>query len=534
MRFTLHPDCSIGSLRKRETMPSAAPPSLSSPSRWTDPRVATAVGLLLRIALAWLMPLWLDDTEVPYTDIDYHVFADAAAHVRRGDTPYRRSTYRYSPFLAALLARLQQLVERWQRQPPDGKDEGESQAGRYLFCVADAVCGWMILEYRRRDRRASVADGSAKKSGSDLATTRSNTLLETIRRSRLSDPELQDALWWLYNPLAINICTRGSAESLVVLMPVLVTTWIVSSTGDSAPTSSSWSLWGKVIVAGAFNGIAVHAKLYPVIYSLSYASYLAVRGQQQELPPKTPPGNRNSIGSRLSYLWSCIRRLLTPIPIAFAASFVASFSVLTYLSVLWYGPLALEEGLLYHFSRVDHRHNYSMHFYWIYLARGAVSIATASGDQHPIAGSMALVGRILLLPQLVILVYTSLDLAPRNLTLALFIQTFVFVALNKVITAQYFTWYLCLLPLCSEYFALTKRVRYALAALLGSVLFWLGSAYCLEMRGLAVYRVVWAASVAFFAANVNLLGALIASTPISPRSRQGRQARLTGRKTRCE
>jgi phosphatidylinositol glycan class M len=124
---------------------------------------------------------------------------------------------------------------------------------------------------------------------------------------------------------------------------------------------------------------------------------------------------------------------------------------------------------------------------------------------------MALVGRLLLLPQLTLLFYTSLGIAPHNLSLALFVQTFLFVAHNKVITAQYFTWYLCLLPLCSESLALTRRVATALGTLLLAVLFWLGSAYCLEMQGMAVHRMVWLASVLFFGANVNLLGALLDS-----------------------
>lgn len=332
--------------------------------------------------------------------------------------------------------------------------------GRYLFCFADAICGWFILTLRRQRRSQTTMNSS-----------QANTF--------------EDAIWWLYNPLAINICTRGSAESFIVLLPVLLTVWIALS----AKQYQGSPLWAAA-AAGVCHGIAIHAKLYPVIYTVSFATNFA-RFQHQSA------NNQKNISFRIVYLW--IRRLLTPAPLLFGLTSIAVFAALTYAGVQIYGDIALHEGLLYHFSRVDHRHNYSMHWLWIYLAR-----ARGSGD-------MALVGRILLLPQLVLLAHTSLGLAPHNLTLALFVQTFLFVSHNKVITAQYFTWYLCLLPLCSDQLRLTRRVKTAVGILALSIGLWLGSAYCLEMQGMSVFRLVWAASVVFFIANVNLLGALLDS-----------------------
>jgi phosphatidylinositol glycan class M len=417
---------------------------------------AVWVGLLIRLGLAWFLPWALDDEGllpgVAYTDIDYHVFTDAASFIQQGQSPYERDTYRYTPFLAALLA----LLPR--------------QGGRYLFCLADAACGWMIVYFRQKARRSS---------------------LKTSPSTPIISPRLQDALWWLYNPLAINICTRGSAESLMVLLPVLLTYATVSSW---AGTKS----WTSVILAGFWHGVAIHSKLYPVIYTLSFMTFFA---PAVERPSSSQVSFKSSRGLSFlpSYMWSWARRLLQPAPVLFLATSLMTFALLTYLAVFYYGQQALEEGILYHFSRVDHRHNYSMHWFWIYLAR-------ARGGAN-----MELVGRLLLLPQLTLLLYTSLGIAPHNLSLALFVQTFLFVAHNKVITAQYFTWYLCLLPLCSESLAFTRRVATALGTLLVAVGFWLGSAYCLEMQGMAVHRIVWLASVVFFGANVNLLGALLDS-----------------------
>lgn len=176
--------------------------------------------------------------------------------------------------------------------------------------------------------------------------------------------------------------------------------------------------------------------------------------------------------------------------------------MLTYAAVYLYGSEALNEGLLYHFQRVDHRHNYSMYFYWIYLSRGRAG-ATLSGS--------SLTWRhIPTIPQIFILGFASLGIAPYDLTLALFLQTFAFVAFNKVVTAQYFTWYLCLLPLCSDRIAWkSKHMMFSLAFLFAAIILWLLSAFTLEMLGWRSHRQVWIASLFFFVANLNLLNAIL-------------------------
>ena len=186
---------------------------------------------------------------------------------------------------------------------------------------------------------------------------------------------------------------------------------------------------------------------------------------------------------------------------------MGTVGALTHLAVRHYGREALDEGLLYHFGRVDHRHNYSMYWYWIYLARGRAAASASSSAAHAAPSlSSRYLGLVPLVPQALILGFSSLGVAPRDLTLALFVQTFAFVAFNKVVTAQYFTWYLCLLPLCStRVIWRTRRMYVSLGFLAFAIATWLLSAFTLEMLGWRSHARVWMASLLFFVANVNLL-----------------------------
>jgi GPI mannosyltransferase 1 subunit M len=503
-----------------------------------DPNYAPWVGLSLRLVLAHVLPYLLDDGRllpgVSYTDVDYLVFTDAAKHIQSGRSPYDRHTYRYTPFLASMLAWLRFLSL-------------SPQAGRHIFCVADALCGWIILLLRRSQRRQRQRQHHKPQREVEM---RQQTRPKEKEVDDNDDDDgglwvqLSDSAWWLYNPLAINICTRGSSEALMVLLPVLMTYWIATrherhptttttttmrTTTTTTPTTTTTTATtsaqkrmgdgsgccgndetGVVVPAstttaaaaatvwqafwtGICHGVAIHSKLYPVIYTLSYMAYFATPPRTEEVETVTATAAASAATAakstkrtttnnsfpwtdpsklfRLAKLWFHRLFLAPPfLPVVFLTSALATFVGLTWLAVSMYGNVALQEGLLYHFSRVDHRHNYSMYWYWIYLAKArmatkdhaaataanaallapttttpssswSLTTATAavSTSSFLSSPSLATMGRLLLLPQAFLLAYSSLGLAanPNNqLGLALFVQTYLFVTHNKVITAQ--------------------------------------------------------------------------------------------------
>ncbi|VBB31192.1 unnamed protein product [Acanthocheilonema viteae] len=148
---------------------------------------------------------------VRFTDIDYKVYSDAAKYIFRGQSPYKRATYRYTPLLAWLLM----PVVKW----PD--------FGKILFCAVDVAIGFLYFElsaYSRATRK-------------DENESRMKKIV---------------VLFWLANPLTSIISSRGNADVLVCAA-VLWTLYLLMR--------NQWC--AAALIYGL---LAVHLKLYPIIY----------------------------------------------------------------------------------------------------------------------------------------------------------------------------------------------------------------------------------------------------------------------------
>lgn len=59
-----------------------------------------AIGISIRIFLLVLGIMMDKHFHITYTDIDYKVFTDGAKYVTKGESPFNRHTYRYTPLMA--------------------------------------------------------------------------------------------------------------------------------------------------------------------------------------------------------------------------------------------------------------------------------------------------------------------------------------------------------------------------------------------------------------------------------------------------
>jgi len=197
--------------------------------------------------------------------------------------------------------------------------------------------------------------------------------------------------------------TRGSNDNTIALL-VFLSVWLVLK---------RWYLIG-----GFFFGLSIHFKIYPIIYS--FVLYFFIDTDTAMIAAGRP--YYAIVSKKGFFTWN---RLV------FTISTVLTLVGFTALFYHIYGYEFLYESVLYHFVRKDHRHNNSVYFYLIY-------------QMYDEAGSTML-AVLTFLPQWAVVIGIGIAFY-YDLFLAMLLQTWFFVIFNKVCTAQYYLWYLTLLP----------------------------------------------------------------------------------------
>lgn len=113
---------------------------------------------------------------------------------------------------------------------------------------------------------------------------------------------------------------------------------------------------GHLVLAALLFGLAVHWRLYPIVFALPLLRHFVLQ-RQRRLPSKAPLPPRSLLASLLS--WEGL-----------AFGLLSGGTFLALLAGLYrlYGWQFLQETYLYHASRTDPRHNFSPYFLPAYLA----------------------------------------------------------------------------------------------------------------------------------------------------------------------
>lgn len=400
--------------------------------------------------------------EVPFTDIDYRVVSDASRHILNDQSPYKRHTYRYTPILAYLLT---------------GNIFIHESFGKILFSTFDIILGIVIRQIILDEHLHTFEENATfllkrnKQLSKSAAHVRLHLTPKHIKRATLA------ALCWLYNPMAIVISTRGNGDSITSLFILLTIFALQRSIRQPERYNLSF-----VMLSGMFHGLAIHFRLYPLAFSLAYYLYLAEDQNRSKHSQKTV----------LNAIFQFNRKQLLLV-----FSTISTLLILTISFYQKFGHEFLYESYIYHLIRKDTRHNFSLYFYMNLL------------NTKPM-----LIEKVLtFLPQFLILLTINIyfGMQRKMIGFCIFLQAFVVVAFNPVVTSQYFVWYLAILPICLKNLKTMKLNRVmSYGGLWCSVqAIWLYSAYLLEFKGWNTFGFIWMQSAIFFAANIFIMKVLV-------------------------
>ena len=416
--------------------------------------------LLIRYSIILITEFLYYNYGVLYTDIDYHVFSDGAHHILKKESPYERETYRYTPILAFLMT---PNIFFWY------------PIGKFFLCTIDVCVGFLI------EKLIKIQTLNKKENDG-------NENLEKLQKLNL-DEFGYSTLFYLYNPLTVVICTRGSADCIITFLVLLSLILLEKK---------------KYFLSALIYGFAVHFKIYPIIYSAAIYLYLIYKeyGDNDNLN-YTNNKFYNMILKTFQPIKMVLRNLFkfTPWMFIFTSAGIFLFFLCIFYKILGYQ--FLYEYLLYHVVRKDHRHNYSMFYYLIYLTYDS--------------NLSKMLSYIAFLPQVILILFVTLYLY-KHINLCLIILTMIFVAFNKVITAQYFIWYLSLLPLIIE-----KNKLFSTKKFKGIIMFciwlffeiiWNSYSHFLEYNGENKFLEMWIIDLGFFIINSYIIKETISNTQL--------------------
>lgn len=335
--------------------------------------------------------------------------------------------------------------------------------GKAVFMLCDIITGALITEVLKKE-----TPGSSTKD--TFFQRNKTTVLSAI---------------WLLNPMVITISTRGSSESVLSCFIMLAVANLFRD---------------QYIMSALFLGLSIHFKIYPIIYLPSIMLFLA---------SKKP---------LLIKAWQNVPFLgwVNTTNLTYLVATLASFAVPTYLMYDFYGYEFLYHSYLYHLTRLDHRHNFSLYNLALYLKSARDHLPQSLDSENLLTIALQSIEKAAFAPQIILSgLVIPLVLARRNLTACFFIQTLTFVTFNKVMTSQYFIWFLIFLP---SYLA-TSQLLSKLNARKGSLMLllwiasqgmWLLFAYKLEFLGESTFTELLFSSSIFFLVNCWLIGEFIA------------------------
>lgn len=186
----------------------------------------------------------------------------------------------------------------------------------------------------------------------------------------------------------------------------------------------TFCLWfaGNVLQSAFWYGLVVHFRIYPIIYSIPIILVLDPNFFPSNQKPvlrnwSAVQGERPKDGSGSHSLHNLFKSIFTWNRVIFGLVSGLVFLFCTGLFYCLYEWEFLHEALLYHLTRTDPRHNFSIYFYHIYLHYGYDTSVVEK--------------LISFLPQFLVQLVLIFCFA-QDLPFCIFVQTVAFVAFNKV------------------------------------------------------------------------------------------------------